>query len=135
MDQKNSSAPQPEKNSSETNLRFFQRAPLSVPIAYKVLRNAKNQPVVCEGQMGLTMDVSAAGMKILTREELALNTIAQIALDFYANDQPFIIDCRVVRCIPSKEKGFFELGLMYLSISAEERRRMNAYVAAHTKTA
>ena len=119
---------QPKKITPETDQRFFPRASLVIPAAYKILKDAQGNPVNLDIKMSETADVSAVGMRLRVKEEVVLNSLVQVALDFYRNDQPIRIDCLVVRCTPSKEAGTFDAGLMFVNISNEERRKMNSYV-------
>ncbi len=124
--------PQEQKKESQAgggaDRRFFRRVPFVVPMAYKIIKNSQGQAVASEGKIGKTVDASAGGVMALVEEALPLQSLLQVALDFYRNEQPVRLMCRVVRCLPAPESGFFRAGLMYLSISPEERRRMNRYL-------
>lgn len=117
-----------EKQISGADKRFFERIAFKVPMAYKVFKTAEGVATVGSGKIGSTVDASAGGLMGLVQENIPLNTELQVALDLYRNDEPVRMLCRVVRCLPAKEPGFYNLGLMFLSISPEERRRMNKYL-------
>jgi len=108
------------------NKRFFGRASLGVSVAYKlILRDGQGQP---KGMIAQTINVSAGGLLILTKEPLPLNESLNVALDLYQNNQPIRMICRIVRCLPSKNEGSFEVGLMFVSMGVDERRRLQAHI-------
>lgn len=105
------------------NKRFFKRTPVAVPVAYRLFSEAGKG--FSEGKIAQTGNVSAGGLSIFTREPLPVGQSLNVALDIYQNDHPIRMVCRIVRCLPSKESGVFEVGLMFVAIGIEERRRLD----------
>ena len=105
------------------NKRFFKRTPVAVPVAYRLF--SEEGKGSSEGKIAKTGNVSAGGLSIFTREPLPMGQSLNVALDIYQNDRPIRMVCRIVRCLPSKEPGIFEVGLMFVAIGIEERRRLD----------
>ena len=117
--------PKPEAEDPQ-NKRFFKRTRLEVSVAYKLIRgDGQGQP---GGMIAQTINVSAGGLLILTKEPLPLNETLNVALDIYQNNKPIRMICRIVRCQPSKNEGSFEVGLMFVLLGIEERRRLKEHV-------
>lgn len=117
------------KNEEGPEMRFFERTPLELPFAYKLIKDPNGKVIASDGKIGKTMDASAGGLMVLIQEGLPADAVLDIAMDLYQNDQPVRMVCRVVRCVPSKTPGFFQAGIMYVSVAPEERRRINRYLA------
>ena len=121
------SAPPPTDFQAEDprNKRFFKRTAVTVPVAYRPASgNGKGSS---EGKIAKTINVSAGGLLILTKEPLAPGESLNVALDIYQNNQPIRMVCRIVRCLPSPQPGAYEVGLMFVAIGIDERRRLDAH--------
>lgn len=108
------------------NKRFFQRVPFAAPVAYRLVQENKREAP--EGKIAQTINVSAGGLLILTKEKLSPDHTLNVALDLYQNNQPLRMVCRIVRCLPSKQEGCFEVGLMFLAIGIDERRQLEEHL-------
>jgi len=98
---------------------------MMVAVAYRAMSgNSKGSP---EGKIARTLNVSAGGLLILTKEALSPGQSLNVALDIYQNDQPIRMVCRIVRCLPSQQPGAYEVGLMFVAIGIDERRRLAAH--------
>lgn len=120
-------APAPAKPASDLsgpNKRFFKRVDMAIPVAYK----ATNLEGEREGRIAQTVNVSAGGMMILIKENLPANTMLEVALDIYQNQQPLRSTCRVVRCMPAGQPGHFNAGLLFLAMPVEERKKIIKYL-------
>ncbi len=108
------------------NKRFFKRTQVSVAVAYRSsFEEGKGSS--SEGKIAKTINVSAGGLLILTKEILMTGQSLNVALDIYQNNQPIRIVCRIVRCLPSQQQGAYEVGLMFVAIGIDERRRLIAH--------
>lgn len=114
----------PKQELSGPNKRFFRRVDMKIPVAYK----PTNLGVEAEGKLAETVNVSAGGMMIAIKDPLPENTMLEVALDIYQNDQPLKSTCRVVRCMPGNEPGTYNAGLIFLAISVEERKKIINYL-------
>ena len=119
---------EPRKSEAEDvkNKRFFQRVPFGAPLAYR--RVQKDDREVSEGKIAQAINVSAGGLLILTQEKLPPEQTLNVALDLYQNNNPLRTVCRIVRCLPSKREGYFEVGLMFIAIGIDERRRLEEHL-------
>lgn len=115
------------------NKRFFQRVPLGVAVAYRRVQGDDQE--VPEGRLAQTINISAGGLLILTNEKLTSGQTLNVALDLYQNNQPLRMVCRIVRCQTSKREGCFEVGLMFVSIGIDERRRIEEHLKKQSHNA
>lgn len=119
-------APPPPKIDEAQNKRFFPRVPFCAPVAYRLVEGDSGEVPV--GKIAQTLNVSAGGLLILTKEKLPLAKSLHVALDLYQNDQPLRMVCRIVRCLPSKQEGSFEVGLMFVAMGIQERCRLEEHL-------
>lgn len=112
------------------NKRFFQRVPFVAPVAYRLVHGDKQEAP--EGRIAQTINISAGGLLILTQEKLSSGHTVNVALDLYQNNKPLRMVCRIVRCLPSKKEGCFEVGLMFITIGIDERRRLEEHLKKQT---
>lgn len=112
----------------ESDYRFFPRVKIKMPVAYKILEDEKQQKVNHAGQVGETVDYSAAGLSLLTQEQLPIGALTQLALDFFQNNQPIILKGRVVRCVPASETENFRSGFVIMFLTPDDRRKMHQYI-------
>ncbi|HOW59061.1 MAG TPA: CBS domain-containing protein [Candidatus Omnitrophota bacterium] len=115
------------------NKRFFQRVPFGAPVAYRLVHGSKQE--VSEGKIAQAVNVSAGGLLILAKERLVPGHTLNVALDLYQNNKPLRMVCRVVRCLPSSQEGCFEVGLMFLSMGIDERRRLEVHLTKQSSDA
>jgi CBS domain-containing protein len=108
--------------------RLFRRIQKKMTVAYK-LTNMHGQEFHGKGKICESMDVSAGGIALLTTEKLNRNDMVEVAFDLYGNEQPIIRLCRVVRC-QEQGKNVYEVGLMFLVMSAPERKKMEDFLDA-----
>lgn len=121
----------PGKNATDEietaqNKRFFQRMPFSAPLAYRL--SCADKKEASGGKIAQTINISAGGLLVLTEEKLVPNNDLHVALDLYQNNQPIRMICRIVRCLPASRPGYFEVGLMFVAIGIEERRRLDEHL-------
>lgn len=123
--------PKPDIDNAQ-NKRFFQRVPFNAPVAYRLVHGDKKES--SGGKIAQTVNVSAGGLLILTKEPLPLAQTLQVALDLFQNNQPLRMVCRIVRCLPSKQEGHFEVGLMFVAMGIQERCRLEEHLTKRSST-
>ncbi len=107
--------------------RFFERADAILPVAYK-LADEQGRTLQGEARLAETVNISAGGLLIRTREKLPLRALIHIALDLFQDNQPIRRLCRTVRCLRAEDSASFKIGLLFLGMSAAERKKIDAYV-------
>ena len=65
---------------------------------------------------------------IRTKESLKRGTLLNIAFDIFKEDRPIKRLCRVTRCAESKKSGFYDIGVMFLAMSASEIQKLEKYL-------
>lgn len=109
--------------------RFFKRVDMVIPVAYKVKRIPGRKLENIQGKIAQTYNVSGGGLLMCASEALPEGSVLDVALDLFKNMNPVKCPSRVVRCVPSRGKeGSFDIGLMFLVLTIEERKKIIAYL-------
>ncbi len=107
--------------------REYVRCLISTPVKYRLL-DVSGEEKVCE-----SVDVSAAGLKVLTREKLERGTRLRIAFSHPSDGAEIVAKCTVVAWAKKSEaEDVFETGIEFLEISKEDREKISEYVRGKT---
>jgi CBS domain-containing protein len=112
----------------EKGKRKFKRVALEMLMAYKLTNAGEKGPAMAKGSLAQVMNMSAGGFLIRTKEKLPLQEMVDTAFDLFKKDQPIKRLCRIVRCVPAREPGNYDIGLMLLAVNPEEREQISQYL-------
>ena len=79
--------------------------------------------------LGPTKNMSAGGMCVMVDSPLAIGSEVQIEFALPGNGEPIRCDAQVVWADKSRSK--YEVGLVFLNISAEDKTRIEDFVTQH----
>ncbi|MDP3919458.1 MAG: CBS domain-containing protein [Candidatus Omnitrophota bacterium] len=108
--------------------RLFHRMPVKMDVAYRIADTSGRPLGENKGQIAHSVNVSAGGMLLATREELPRHTLLELAFDLSRKETIKRL-ARVVRCRSSIERGVYHAGIMFLAMSTEERIRIEKYLS------
>lgn len=109
--------PSSPEMTSEQERRFFRRVNIQIPVAYR----PTHVQAEGAGKLGTSVNISGGGLLLSTPEKIPLEMLLDVAFDLFNNGHPFKVTARVVRCLKGPEEGTFQIGLLFLDLSPEDR--------------
>ena len=104
--------------------RFFRRVDIEIPVAYRPT-HVKGEGA---GRLGTTINISGGGILLRTADRLIPDTEIDVAFGLLKNGTPFKVTCKIVRCVPSQEEGYFQTGLLFIDIDTQDRVKIIAHL-------
>ena len=115
-------------NDPVTEKRLYKRVKVNMTVAYKLTSLNAPETVASRGHLASAINISTGGLLLRTELPLPVNTLLNLAFDLSGKNQPIKRIGRVTRCVPSKDPGFYEVGIMFLAMSTEEIKQIDSYL-------
>lgn len=97
--------------------RHFIRHPLSLPLAYKVIKPGGREDIRSE-----TVNVSVGGLLFPAKHPVELNSMIAIKMPF--EDKMFNVKAKVVRCVNNSETKFYDIAVSFFRFNEAFKAKM-----------
>ncbi len=102
--------------------REYVRCPLNTGVRYLVVSDPEVE------RDCVSVDVCVLGLKIMAKEKLEKGTQLRIMFSLPDEKDQIVAKCTVVAWVKQGGENFFETGIEFLEISAENKDRINRYI-------
>ncbi|GEM_PF-977671 len=121
-------SPLSAKSAPASEKRLYKRVKVDMTVAYKLASLDGSAAASVKGRLASAVNISTGGMLLRLENQLPANTLLNLAFDLSGNDLPIRRMGRVIRCMPSRDPGFYEAGIMFLAMTPEEIKQIEHYL-------